>query len=65
MYVRISADAAMLHEIKKNQNNRLDESINDEKDGVQKIALDIASVEEEAEAEAEHDRSTSSINNLE
>ena len=53
----------MLHEIKKNQNNRLDESINDEKDGVQKIALDIASVEEEAEAE--HDRSTSSINNLE
>ena len=63
MYARISADAAMLHEIKKNEKNRLDESINDEKDGVQKIALDIASVEEEAEAE--HDRSTSSINNLE
>ena len=56
----------MLHEMKKKNNDRLDESINDEKDGLQKISLEIASqkvevVEEEA-VEHEGDRSHSSIN---
>ena len=56
----------MLHEMKrKKSNDRLDESINDEKDGIQKISLEIASEqvvvveEEEAEAEREGDRSKS------
>ena len=40
--VRASADAAMLHEIKKNNRSHLDESINDEKDGIHKISLEIA-----------------------